>query len=414
MRTRLKTSAILIILFSCIQTFGQKTFPGFYTTIAGETIKGEVLNYSQWGNNPSTIDFRAEGSTKTETLVPGEINRLVIEGYDEYLSFSGKRLINSIDDYELINGRGVASFEDKSEEVKTFLRLVFRSAGFELYVYSDAKRLNFFGKRAGEDLLELQYKKYYDGDKVHEMAIYRDQVANLFSQEIKDHKLGNSIGSLRYREESMIKFFTKLFPGQVTKEHTMNPRAGIVVMAGASFNSVKVNADKSFQMISRSYNSSISPMVSVAYVLPIKRYFGRYFFQPQLKLFQYKNSGSFTNATSTKETTFQSNLLISTELNAGLNVINREDVRWFVTAGGGYLFLQNNKQKDHRVYIYGDVQDEETELTSTSYSLNFSTGITLSNRFVAAASYQVPVTLGEFRNYRPVLSAIQFGIGYKF
>ena len=414
MRTHLLTATLLILLFSAFHSNAQKTFPGLYVSKSGETIKGDIVNYSQWGNNPSQIEFRAAGSTNTQMLTPPDIQKLVIDGYDEYISFSGKRLVNAIDDYELINGKGIASYEDKTEDVSTFLRLIFRSAVVELYIYSDAKRINFYCKKPGEDFIELQYKKYYDGDRVHEMAIYRDQVGNMFSEQIKEKRLSGSVGSLRYREESLEKFFGKLFPGDVKKQNSISPRAGFVVMAGASFNSLKITADKSFQMISRNYNASISPMLSVGYVLPIRRYFGRYFFQPQLKLYQYKNSGSFTNATSTKETTFQSDLLIATELNAGLNMINKENIRWYVTGGGGFLFLQNNRQSDHRVYIYGDIQDEETELTSTSYSLNFSTGFTLNNRFIAAATYQVPVTLGEFVNYRPVLSVLQFGIGYKF
>lgn len=308
----------------------------------------------------------------------------------------------------------IEGFSGATEDISVFLRLVSRAPDFELYVLSDVRRVNFFIKRPGEELLELQYKKYYNGQRVIETPVYRDQIKDFFDEILKAQNLSSSLGSLSYREVSMEKFFGKLFPGQKKEKNTMKHRAGFVVMAGASFNALKVKADKSFDVITRSYKSSVSPMVTIGYVFPLRRNFGKYFVQPQVKLFSYKNSGSMTNENSTKTTTFQSDLIISPELNAGINLINKENIRWFLSGGLGYLFFQNHRQENHSLYIYGNVRDEEIDLVSTSYSINFSTGVTLNNRFVASASYQVPVTLAQFSNYSPVLSPLQIGVGYKF
>jgi hypothetical protein len=126
------------------------------------------------------VEF-ATTSLRLIKLTPQNCQKLVVDGYDEYLAYSGQRLINPITDCEVLN-TGDSSAEDALQQVATFLGLAARVPDYELYTFTDSKRTNFFYKRPGSNVVELRYKKYYKADNINTLAEYRNQLNSLFGQ----------------------------------------------------------------------------------------------------------------------------------------------------------------------------------------------------------------------------------------
>lgn len=407
-----KALMLLVASFATLLSVAQKkSTPGYYVSLNNDTVKGVFPAYSEWTKSPSNVEFQPLNGNSL-TLTSSNCERFVVEGFDEYVAYNGNRLTNPIDDYELINSKGVGVGEDRHQEIHSFLRLLSKGPSHELYAFTDDERVNFYVRKGNSEIWELRYKKYYDMDRVHEIADYRQQLTNLFTEQIDKRRLSGSVQSLRYSDDALIRFFTKLDPVE-RDAPVVKKRASWIVGAGVSVNSVRLRSKESMGSIATNYKSKISPLVSVAYMVPLGRNFDRWFLMPQLKLFQYEASGEFTNATSVKNTTFRSDLVMGVDLNLGVHVLNMENFKVHVAAGAGLLVLTNNKQHDVRTYIYGEVKNEEFQMAANTFAYNFSVGATISKRFMLMAAYQGPTPVAEFTGYRPQLSAMQVTAAYK-
>jgi hypothetical protein len=420
-----------LIALSCTLSFAQKkTVPGLYISLQGDTVKGMFYNYMQWNKNPSEVEFTIAASAKSITLTPHNCQKLILEGYDEYLSYAGKRLINPITDYDVLD-KHYSSFNDEMEEVVAFLRLVTRTPNCELYVLTDSKRINFFYMLPGSSPVELKYKKNYYVENVVDADIheyeqsniittteYKNQLNNLFPVIIEKRKLTGTLEKLLYTEDDLKKFFEQLFVGERVKHKQKNPQAGWIVSAGASLNFVTVKSAKSLNGVAKEYTSSISPLLSIGYIAPVDRNFGKYFLYPQLNLFRYKNTGEINDGTFRKITTQQVDLVVSGELNGGINVVNQQNIRLYLSGGAGMMALFNNRRTDVKyLNILSSVEPYRSEQTKIALKptpvINASAGIVVKNKFVVAVTYLLPTAIDDAFNYTPQYSGFQLRIGYK-
>jgi hypothetical protein len=418
------TALSYAILF-CTPSFAQKkTIPGYYISVQNDTVKGTFSGYSQWSQSPSEVVFTPAGSGSTTKLTPQNCLNFILEGNDEYLSYTGQRLVNPIYDNEVITKRD-SSFDDKKEEVITFLRLVTRTPVCELYVYADNKRTNFFYRLPGHSVVELRYKKYYDERQVNQFTVdreshvneiteYKDQLNDLFSEAINKRQLTSSLKSLTYTEDRLEMFLQELFAAEPVIHGQKNPLSGWIISAGASFNFVSVKASK-FNVIAKEYGSSVSPLLSIGYITTFRRSFGKYFLYPQLNFFRYKTTGEINDGTFRKVTTYQADLIISGELNGGFNVVNQKSIRFYLSGGMGILTRLHNKRLD---YKYLNVQQSSEPYTSSQESLsattifiNASAGVVIKNKLLVMAEYLFPTSVDN--SYSVRYEGLQLKVGYK-
>ena len=104
------------------------------------------------------MEFTAGTSVKSIKLTASNCRKFAVEGYDEYMSYTGDRLLNPITDFDVLDKR-YRSSDDEQEKLVAFLRLVTRTLSTELYVLTDSKRINFFYALPGSSPVELRYKK---------------------------------------------------------------------------------------------------------------------------------------------------------------------------------------------------------------------------------------------------------------
>jgi hypothetical protein len=416
MKIAVKVIASFLTILFCVQLCAQsKSLPGFYITQSGDTVKGVFSNYTQWSKNPDRVKFTASATLQPIVLTPINCLKFSIENYDEYVSYSGQRLENPIEDQELINGKESMSSDDQYSNIITFLRLFSKNSYCELYVFSDNKRVNLFYKLPGQPLSELKYKKYLDQNKINEVPEYKQQLNNFFSIEIMKRNLAKSLQELPYTEKGMIEFFEKLSPDEKPKYKSRNLPAGWLLSAGVSINLLNVKGDKSIDEVRKNYSSSISPLMSVGYILPLARNFNNYFFFPQVKLYSYKSTGQLNDGTFIRTTTFKSNLIVTCEINGGVYVVNKENFRVHLSGGTGFMWLPDNKQLNQSFAasnntLYSSSQEHLSQIT---YIFNLSTGITIKKRILVLATYNFPAPVSKnYVYFTPMLRGIQFRVGY--
>lgn len=397
-----------ILVCTCLNA-QTKIIAGYYINSSGDTIKGSFPKYSQWSRSPDKVEFIPAGNSNSLQLTPANCLAFSLDNYDYYISYSGKRLINPIDDDAAINSIGYFfDAKDFDTTIVGFLRLVTKTPLCEIYVFNDHIRMNFFYKLPGQSIQELRYKKYFSDNSLHEMPEYRVQLNNLFSQEISKRELTSKLEKLSYTEEAIESFIRDL--AGVPKPKTKKP-ARFTIAAGASINFLDVTGDLSMQEVKSKFDNSIAPFVSVGFILPISRNFNRFFIYPQLRAYNYKNSSSYSTTYSTHLVIYQSNLCLLPEVNGGVNVVNNQDFRFFLYGGAGMLLLVKGRETRETV---GSVSPYDTPTSKLTYSANLSAGISMRDKFLVMASYHVPVPVANFVAFSVMHSSLQLGIGYKF
>lgn len=409
--------AVFLGVLFCFSSLAQKkTFSGFYVTPDGDTVRGVFTHYTGFKTNPAVVEFSpANGSPVV--LTTANCKSFRIENYDEYLAYAGDRLLNPIDNAIVLASKSILDTNSQIGPVRIFLRAIKISRQMSLFELKDETRTNFFYKLPDQPPVELIYKKNVSQNRIVEAAIYRQQLGNLFQEQIKRLGLSARLQSLPYDEKSLVAFFDDLFHDQqkiVRKSRT--PNIGWIATAGVSYNLLKVTGEESVDAVGKSYDASLSPLLSVGYLHPIGGNFGKFFLYPHLKLYKFKNTSESSDQRFRKVITFKSDLVASAALNFGVHFANEGALRFFVSAGAGAMVLVNNKQTDFW-YLLTDGSEfsvEERKHTGISFTANVTPGLIVNDKIVLLASYSVPTPVGYYSFYKPWHSNAQVTIGYKW
>src|ERR1700712_3622862 len=92
--TRFFLLVIILSHFSSSSQAQQNKFTGFFINNQGDTIKGSFPQYRQWNYNPDRVMFTSYQNGKKIILTPAMCQEFHIDGYEIYIAFQGKRLIN--------------------------------------------------------------------------------------------------------------------------------------------------------------------------------------------------------------------------------------------------------------------------------------------------------------------------------
>ncbi|HEX8460205.1 MAG TPA: hypothetical protein VF623_02200, partial [Segetibacter sp.] len=348
-------------------------------------------------------------------LSPANCKEFNIENYDTYIAFKGVRMVNPVEFEQALQYKDSIGFEDKFEPVSTFVRFVAKTGNCAVYVLNDNIRTNFFYKLQQEPLTELKFKMYFDNNQVNEIFEYRQQVNALFKSEIEKRKIDAHLEKLEYTEEAFSVLFDKLTPLQKRKVRVKNVGEGLVLSVGLSMNSFKVTGDKGIAEVNTKYKSSYAPLISIGYISPINRNFNRFFIYPHINLYNYKNTGEGDESPFKRKTTFKAALLVAPILNLGVNIINKDEYKYFVSGGGGILFVSNGIEETQRINPATNISYDgaKYKLSRMSYNINLSTGITIKNKIFGTLAYNFPASVANFNTYLAKHSSLQLSVGYK-
>jgi len=397
------------LLFFFCNTFSQKNeFTGYYIKLTGDTVKGVFTNYRQWGNNPDRVGF-IPTSTGTELqLTPTSCQSFLIDNNDTYVSYKGPRLTNPIDFNNAQNNTA-----DAFETITTFLRQAAATEKLKLYVYKESSRINLFYKENNNTIIELQQKGAVVNNSFWESMTYKQQLKELFPSEKDKEK----INQLNYTEESIGSFVNKQNKVEPNLKKPNSNFDGLLIMAGASLNSLKFSGDKSVVYSSKDYPTNITPVIAVGYKFSINRNFGKLFLFPQLIISSFKHTATtFYNSTTpypAQVNTFQSSPTISFGLHFGYNIVNKQGLKLFIAPGAGITILSKNKQTDKTQFSITEERTIVTPQPNTTYLLDVQGGLIVVEKFIIWGSYNLPATITSYSSNKGNLSSVRFGLGYK-
>jgi hypothetical protein len=383
-----------------------KIFTGYYINMQGDTINGSFPGYSEWNKNPSKVEFINNGSTEEIVLTPKITSRFLVEGYDEYISYEGERLLNPIIDHQLLNEKYTIEATDVKEQIVTFLRVLVQTPGGNLYMFHDSKRNNFFYQVPGHPITELRFKRAMKENRITDYPEYREQLNKEFGEIILQKNLSSTLKMLTYSEVKLSNFFKEMFPSATTIRKLQGEDGKWVVGAGIAAYSIDVDRGSVYYISSKRFKNSFSPILYVGYLAPIARKFGKFFLFPKANFSSYKNISEMTNST----TTYQTNYLFTMQLGAGINIVNRDDFKFYIETDLGMLIHLGNRYSK----VSGPYPGESIEFRyrGINYSAEVSAGTRINKKILISCSYMFPVTIGNFVYYSAQLSGVYLKAGY--
>ncbi len=399
-----------IILFSLPAAAQQANlFSGYYLSLENDTIRGTFSDYKEWSKSPSKVKFLTSAG-KEVILIPTEVKSFFIEGYESYLSFNGKRLINPILDEELYRVDGYLPSDDILGDTSIFIREIVALKSVALYELNDNRRWNYFLKK-NDSLVELVYKKTVDGLKISELPEYRRQLKQLFNNEVAENNLSKEVEDLSYQEKSLVRFLERLLNQKSIKKSRF-PNKWIISAGVANITSRGTNSRQDVNLTPTSYANKVSPVVTVAFFFSPDRNFGRYFLSPSVSFYTYSTNGSATNKDYYVTVNYKANAF-STALKAGMNFLNKGNTRSYISGGVGYLHIIKGKEfrnvYKHDGFLF---MQQEAALRSMTLFAEATVGTIIKNRFSAALSWSPPFNITQYALRSTKISLLQLQLGY--
>lgn len=390
------------LLLTGLQAAAQQTFSGFFISTGGDTTAVTFPGYNQWKNNPAKIEVRTAGGQEM-VLTPENSREVTIEGYDTYRSRRFTRLTNPY----LNTDFAYLSATDSTEEINGFLLFVARGAGISLYKYSDHKRINFFIENA-DSLVELKHKLHLGeyNDKIVEDNRFRQQLWTAFiSDGVSGPAMKHRLENLAYKEDQLAAFVEGVTRHREKKKKRYP--SNLVVLGGVAYNTYDV-ASKSYSNNSTKadYNTHMGPVLGVAYYDYSQRNFGRNFFTLQLKYYNFKHTGTFTNFMGENTVTFSGSLL-NLGIGLGRNLVQSRALTAYAAVVPTMVYMPNSIEK----YSY---DNEENKISVISYNFSLQAGLRLPNRLGVWVHYNLlPIDTRRYVYYRNEHRSVQLGVDWQ-
>lgn len=328
-----------------ISFFAFYTSAGFsqdsYLTLDGQTINGSVEDNREWLKPPLSVIFtKSDGSTIT--LTP-ENCKSFTAGTDFYLSYHGTRVVNTDNVLASHDDDGATMIKDT---VSAFLRQVYKFDGYILYELYDKKRINFYLDKEG-NIRELEYYETIKDGDVDPYNSYKAYLYHEFAgKQIKGFQ--DKIKNLRYNENDLQNFFATVLGDQShTSEKKRNKYPSeTLVGVGANVNSGTMHSWTSYPYY---HQTTVSPSVEFSLRLYSQRNFGKFFFEPAVKVMPLSN----TFKASAIQTKTVKALEVNAAIGAGYMFLKKHDISVYADGATVLCILANYKTKDGK-YIGND------------------------------------------------------------
>lgn len=418
----MKPLVLLLALLSGIsipESFSQnKVFSGYYINFSGDTIHGTFPGFKQSERNPNRVEFRTIDN-KEIILTPKTCKFLQITGSDIYISYSGQRMTNPLEDIQ----SGPINSSDMYDTIHAFLRIIYQHNNVTIYSYKDKIRQNFFYKAPGKKIVELE-KKFYaynagDNRRTTYINRFRDQLKEEFSTLISAKQLQNRLNNLSFTEKDLI-WFMDLLNGTKVYESTTKYPAKLILGLGVAFNSLNITGDNSYFETMIKHESPVSPVLILGAKFYTKRNMGRILISPRVKIFSFNAKGDIDLTSGTAnynhKSEFKTSLIINPSALIGYNIINKPALKWYISAGIGYTFLINSKETQTTTYAVPPPDIIEIENPRPMvFVFNIETGVDIGKNIGIWFNYQPPAqTSAKSSNKTLQFSSFQAGMSWSF
>ena len=299
----------------------------FYISLNNKVVPGTIQKYKEWAKNPSSILFKDSITGNNINLTPASCKRVVAGVSDNFMSYSGTRIINTD---KIENTHALQSNILTQDTIHVFLRQIYQFQNYALYKLLDDKRTNFYLAVDGV-VNELEYFEYLNEDKqivLYEQ--YKNHLLKLFADKNIDGLVAK-INILSYKENNLINFFADILNDKGNSTEQLRNKYPLEILAG-------IGANATFGTITRSsvvsYNqTTISPSFDIGLRVYSQRNFGKLFFQPSVNITSLSQSFNNDYIYKTKAT------LVSAKIGAGYFFQKKPALSVYGALQGGLTLL---------------------------------------------------------------------------
>jgi hypothetical protein len=202
---KLYFTASLIAL--SLSSYAQGNYkPGFLVTLTGDTTMG-VINYREWGTNPTSIDFKTSlADNNRQTVRPADVAGFGITNFVTYQTYTGPISNDETNTNKLSNERDTSFKIDK-----VFLKVLQKGGVLTLYQYADDMKIRYFISEGLQTPKELGYRVYYVANGSISENTYKKQLSSIAIQHgMLDDKLNLYIQKSDYGYSDILNIVSRL------------------------------------------------------------------------------------------------------------------------------------------------------------------------------------------------------------
>ncbi|MFD1257074.1 hypothetical protein ACFQ3S_09725 [Mucilaginibacter terrae] len=167
---------------------------GYIIKSSGDTLKG-YINYKEWENSPSYIEYKAEIAGKDRVrFYPGMLRGFVVSGMDKYISYAGPVSVDKNIFPDLTFGMDTTTVRDT-----VFLRMAYEGSPLSLLTHQDDLKVRIFIQDGDKTPAELRYYQYYtDGNTIRTVDKYKTQILLLAQKYNWNVSINRDIEEIRF------------------------------------------------------------------------------------------------------------------------------------------------------------------------------------------------------------------------
>lgn len=388
--------------------FSQK-FSGYFISTKGDSVAVYFPNYRQWNENPKSIAAVTQAG-EAVVLSSDNASKIVISGYDTYISKNFERLLNQT---EMKFDQFALPEQDSLERLNAFLLLVTEANGYKLFQYKDAIRENFFIEDQGGNFSELKFKISYANSSLNVIKdeTFKRQLQVIFIRQITENpQLINQLQHLRYQENELKKFVTLAATGstKIEKDKQRFP-SELFVLGGLAYNTFRIEPGlESVAYTNARFESRMAPVVGLGITIFQQRNLGRNYFRLWTKYYQYSNIGTYKGYGGNEEKISFEAKLLNTYFGMGRKWVQARNFYWHTDLAMAMIAFLNNKEIRH-------AGGQETNGQRVGLNFNVHTGIALKNGFGFWLNSNIlPVNVSKYMLFGTMHRSLQTGVSYNF
>ncbi|WDF45478.1 hypothetical protein PQ459_11280 [Chryseobacterium sp. KACC 21268] len=357
MKLILSLSLLLLSQFSLAQIKFEKAY-----YIDNENSRHEVLiKNGDWLNNPSEFTFKDSENSQEVVGNTSNVKEFGVDGYKKLVRYKGN-IDYSTDELSKLSLNKNPEYRQK----EVFLyELV--SGKMNLYSYRDKDVVRYFYSKAGNEITELEYKRYY-GENDQTMMITNSHYKKQLEMAMADNpEVAKKLKHSNYSSQDLTKIFNQY--NDIILESSKG-KLNLRVRPGVTFSNVNVSEDQFLIFSKLDYGTKVGFRIGMEleWILPFNKNKWGLIFEPTFM--NYKGTASYQSYTSTVKYS-------TLDLALGMRhyfFIN-DNSKLFVN---GQLLMSSTFKKDSEVeiiYQFLENYSSETKLDVSSRGASFAFGV---------------------------------------
>ena len=385
-----------LMLLSTLTVQAQSNYRTAEITDASGHVQAGYLNYREWDNNPSSIDFKISLDDKKSVVYsPSMLRSFVIIGSEKFSAYHVSISLNAIN---FPNLSAVIDTTTKTDDV--FLKLVTTGNRLTLYSYTDIIKTRLYIQEGMAPPTELLYQEYYSGDhqEIKHVNTYLRQLNTIISKYPNNETFLKLLAKIKYNKNDIENLVNEINGNKTQKNSGFNGR--FFLSAAMNFSTTAFSGENIFSSAPASL--TYTPKISFGMDIFMNPDIQKLIFRTEVSL-SYINpkierkdaSVGFTQYTAT----------ITPQLI--LNVYNGDAVKVYLGAGVGFNLSQYTDKAYTSTFYYSN----GFPYTMNSFWLGFpvQAGLVLNKRVELFALYSMPVSYTQYGGFSIHTEALNVG-----